>query len=152
MADILKNVLASQGSLLEPGEVFVAAAKVAKKTGALGMLGVVGRAVAEGSAVNPAEIRLADDMIWAASDRRLFLWAADRITGSKPKSLLGAVPLGSEAFDAQVADRAAGAGMGKTYLTVVIRGVPVAVEAKIADARALAAAVGSVAPPPPSSG
>ena len=48
-----------------------------------------------------------------------------------------------------MADKAPGAGFGKTYLTATLRGVPVAVEAKTADAQALAAAIGAVLPPPP---
>jgi hypothetical protein len=149
MADVLANVVKSQQSELVPGETFVAAAKVVKKTGALGLLGLAGRALAEATATNPPGVALADDMIWAVTTERLIIWAADRITGTKPKALLGTPALGREVFNAVVAERAPGAGMGKTYLTATIRGVPVAVEVKTADAQSLAAAIGAVLPPPP---
>lgn len=149
MADVLGSVVKTQSDLLATDETYVAAAKVVKKTGALGMLGLVGRAVAEAAATNPPGVTLADDMVWAATNRRLILWAADRVTGTKPKTFLAALDLGNEAFNAAVADKAPGAGFGKTYLTATLRGVPVAVEAKTADAQALAAAIGAVLPPPP---
>jgi hypothetical protein len=149
VADVLKSVVKTEWQFLQEGESFVAAAKVAKKTGALGLLGLVGRAIAEGMATDPPGITMVDDMIWAVSNRRLFLWAADRVTGTKPKALLGFAELGTEVFSTAVAERAPGAGMGKTYLTTAIRGVPVAVETKVGDARALADAIGAVLPPPP---
>lgn len=149
MADVPGSVVKTQSDLLATDETYVAAAKVVKKTGALGMLGLVGRAVAEAAATNPPGLTLADDMIWAATNRRLIVWAADRVTGNRPKAFLGALDLGSEAWNPAVADKAPGAGFGKTYLTATIRGVPVAVEAKTADAKALATAIGAVLPPPP---
>jgi hypothetical protein len=149
LGSALDAVRSTQSNHLLPDEQFVAAVKAEKKTGAWAMLGLVGRAVSQAIQANPPGLALPADMIWAASGSRLFIWTTDKVTGRKPKELIGVVPLGTEAIGATVASRAPGAGFGKTYLSITIRGVPVAVEAKTTDAQALAEAVRAVLPPPP---
>lgn len=152
MASALEAVQRSQGELLAEDEQYLAAAFVERKGGFLGGLPVVMLANVA-SRQHPPEVTLPESMLWAATNRRLFIWSTDAITRKKPKKLIGAFPYGSEVhwIRADEKSKVKGAPAGKTYLTVGLRGVEVPTEAKVADAHTLANVVQQHLglPPPP---
>lgn len=157
MASTLEIVQRSQAAALVPGEQFLAAAIVERKTGFFGGIPVV-LLVTVATRDHPPYLTLPESMIWAATNVRLFIWSSDALTRKKPKNLIGAFPYGTEVHWIRADDKSQvkGAPAGKTYLTVGLRGVEVPTEVRVADAHALANAVqqhlGLLPPPPPTPG
>jgi hypothetical protein len=152
MASVLEVVQRSKGDQLAPGEQYLAAAVVERKTGFFGGIPVVLLATVA-AREHPPQITLPESMIWAATNQRLFIWSSDALTRKKPKKLIGAFPYRSELHWIRADDKSKvkGAPAGKTYLTIGLRGVEVPTEVKVTDAYALAQSVQEHLgqPPPP---
>jgi hypothetical protein len=86
MAKLLKKVEETQSALLEPGESFKAAGSGQDRRPRAGN----GRTA---PVVNG--VKLPVGMVWAVSEKRMFVWSADKLTGSNPKELLLAIDLDS---------------------------------------------------------
>jgi hypothetical protein len=146
----LDVVRATQHEVLAPGEDFLVAAKVDRKSGFLGGIPIV-EVVNYATREHPPMTTLPESMIWAGSNQRLLVWSADLVTKRKPKKLLGAFAYGSELHWIRAIPKreTRGAPAGKTYLDIGLRGTIVETAAKVADAEELARVIGSFIPPMP---
>ncbi len=131
---MLERVAKKNAGLLDEGESYVAAAAVAARTvGATAIGGIVGRAIAIENRDHPEGVELPEDMVWAVSPNRLFVWVADRLTTNKPRKLVGIFALGSAVQLVELREKDRRAGISKASLFVKIRGVDVAVHGKRRD-------------------
>lgn len=142
MADLLDVVHSSHGHLLDPDDEFLVVAKAERKTGALGLLGLAGMAAAKIRQKEIPGLKVPDTMFVAVTRRSLVVFSPDVVTGRKPKKHLATLPLRSDVTGAIVPDRNGGAGIGKSYLCIEVRGSILELEVKTAQARAIADIIG----------
>lgn len=126
----------THAGVLEPGERYVAAAPVhlRRPPPPPSYRELAVRAVESEPIEQPPGLTLTTDMIWAATDRRLLIWKAGRVTGATPTDQLASLSLGAEVNAAAVNARARGTGPTSRSLTVAIRATLVTVEGFVEDA------------------
>jgi hypothetical protein len=147
---LLEQVRASQAHLLLPGEEYLTAAQVNRKSGFLGGIPLA-EVVNVATRTHPPAAPLTEAMIWAATARRLVIWSADLVTKRKPKKLIGSFDYGTDVHWIRAIDKkeTRGAPAGKTYLDVGLRGTIIETEIKVTSAYELAEVVDSHLPPMP---
>ncbi len=142
MADLLETLRATHAHLLEPDDDYLAAAKAERKTGGLGLLGAAGIAAAKIRQKDIPGVKVPDTLFVAVTRRSLILFTPDVVTGRKPKKHVATLALRSDVTGATIPDRNSGAGIGKSYLCIEVRGSLLELEVKTAPARAIADVIG----------
>jgi hypothetical protein len=127
MADLLEGVRDQLAPLLDADETVRDAVALQRMTD---LPGASGTAVKATKARNEAfkELGISQHMVWALTDRRLFIFKSGRLGGGKPKG----EPRKHKLWDAVLAVdlRTSGANIGNAAFNVKFYGLPLAVQGK----------------------